>query len=219
MASAQQLADAAFRAGWRGQDLIVAVAVGLAESGGNPAARNTSGGADSRGVWQINVAAGAHPEYADRNLYDLDTNAAAAFEIWKAHGWGPWQAHNNGAYLLRMPAALAAVEARGLNKIGAAASDAASAAAAGAFGGVGIGALSDAAHNIPGADALSAARSGLAIVWKAGAWMADPHNWLRVVQVAVGGGLIIGGIVIVARPVLEPIGKKAAKGAKVAALL
>jgi hypothetical protein len=34
-------------------------------------------------------------------------------------------------------------------------------------------------------------------------WVSDPHNWLRVAMVIVGGGLVLGGLVVAAKPVLR----------------
>ena len=53
-------------------------AIALAESGGTAGAHNPRG-EDSRGLWQINVA--AHPTCAGDDLYDPLDNARAAFEV------------------------------------------------------------------------------------------------------------------------------------------
>ncbi len=47
-------------------------------------------GEDSRGLWQINVGPGAHPQYAQYNLFDPQINAYWANQIWRSGGWGPW---------------------------------------------------------------------------------------------------------------------------------
>lgn len=68
----------------------IALAIAMAESGLNLDAHNTSG-EDSRGLWQINVAPDANPQYASWNLYDPDLNAQAAFEISSGGTyWCPW---------------------------------------------------------------------------------------------------------------------------------
>ncbi|MFV6033164.1 transglycosylase SLT domain-containing protein [Streptomyces sp. NPDC056264] len=48
----------------------------------------------------------------------------------------------------------------------------------------------------------------------AGRWLADSSNWLRIVQVAAGGALLIGGIGIVAKPLVgvTPAGMAAKAG-------
>jgi hypothetical protein len=36
-------------------------------------------------------------------------------------------------------------------------------------------------------------------------WMSDPHNWIRVAQVVVGGALVLVGVSIVAKPAAAPV--------------
>jgi lysozyme-like protein len=88
-------------AGFRGDDLNIAVAVALAESSGDPGAVGdealTIGG--SIGLWQINLR--WHPEYAAASLVDPQTNANAAFAIYveAGHSFIPWSTYKSGAYL------------------------------------------------------------------------------------------------------------------------
>ena len=97
-----------------------AFAIALAESGGNTLDHNTAG-EDSRGLWQINVAPGANPQFLSWDLYDPDTNAAAArilYDRWS--GWCAWSTYDGAcgpqhsatylAYLPRAHAALAALQ-------------------------------------------------------------------------------------------------------------
>lgn len=101
-------------------DPNTAAAIALAESGGDPNAYNKEAqdvpgkygreSADdmlgSYGLWQIYRA--AHPEYADQNLNDPQTNANAAFATWQsADGFHPWSTFNNGKYLQYMPSCTA----------------------------------------------------------------------------------------------------------------
>lgn len=93
-------------AGFSGADLATAVAVALAESGGNASVYNaetaakggTPQGQGSYGLWQIYLK--DHPEYAGWNLFDPATNAAAAFGIYSASGgtFTQWATFNSGAY-------------------------------------------------------------------------------------------------------------------------
>jgi Lysozyme like domain len=93
-------------AGFTGADLLTAVAIALAESGGNPndynpetAARGgTPTGKGSYGLWQIYL--NKHPEFAGWNLYDPQTNANAAFSIYSAAGnsFQPWSTYTGGQY-------------------------------------------------------------------------------------------------------------------------
>lgn len=80
-----------------GEPLVLAVAIALAESGGNPLAHANTSREDSRGLWQINVR--AHPTWANRNLYDPATNAQAMAEISSGGtNWQPWSTYTNGRY-------------------------------------------------------------------------------------------------------------------------
>lgn len=183
MASDVEIAAAAARAGWAKTDLPVAVAVALAESSGNTAAHATKG-EDSRGVWQINVQ--AHPEYAAQDLYNLDTNAAAAYAIWKKSGWGPWSAHNNGSYLLYMGRGLAAAGVTNITNTA-------------------TGAAKDAASAIPGVDQAKVVAGFLGD-------LQDPAIWQRILKVAVGGGLLLAGAwLIVQTQVTAPLAGVAKK--------
>src|ERR1700686_2591824 len=105
-----QLAALASGAGFSGEDLMTAVAIALAESGGDPQAYDperaagTSQGNGSFGLWQIYLA--AHPEFAGMNLFDPQTNANAAFSVYsQAGGFSPWSAFKSGAYVAYMDAA------------------------------------------------------------------------------------------------------------------
>jgi lysozyme-like protein len=100
-----QIAYYAQIAGFDGQDLQTAVAIALAESSGNPnvynpetgASGGTPAGQGSYGLWQIYLK--EHPEFAADNLYDPQTNANDAYEVYsKAGGFTPWATYNSGAY-------------------------------------------------------------------------------------------------------------------------
>jgi len=96
--SDKAIAQFAANAGFAGSDLTKAVAVALAESGGEPNAQhiNTNGSVD-RGLWQINSIHGI-----GGNLFDPATNAAAAMTVFKQQGWGAWTTFKSGAYLVFM---------------------------------------------------------------------------------------------------------------------
>lgn len=170
------IATHAARAGWRGADLVVAVAVALAESGGNEGRAG--------GLWNLPGVAGGDPA----------GNAVKAYARWKGSGaWGQWASHRNNAYLLFMPIAAAAT----------ASADVAGVIRdpAGAAGAV-VDSITEAAKNLPGADLVSVIQGPVALAYKAGAWMANPGSWERVAQVIVGGGLIIASVVMIARPAI-----------------
>jgi Lysozyme like domain len=108
MAKPNTIPGYAKAAGFTGADLAIAVAVALAESGGNPNAYNpeTAAGTPqdmgSYGLWQIYL--NAHPEFAGQNLLDPQTNANAAFSVYQAAGnsFKPWTTFKTGAYLSKM---------------------------------------------------------------------------------------------------------------------
>ena len=93
----------ASNAGFSGSDLAIAVAIAYAESGGDASIVGDQTLAPeagpSYGLWQIDVGTRAHPEYADSDLLDPQTNANAAYEIWQNRGWTEWATYNNGKYL------------------------------------------------------------------------------------------------------------------------
>jgi len=111
---AATVAAAAKRAGWTGQDLVTAVAVAWGESSGwleavNPLdgvypAGSPSPGTRDFGVWQINLRGADHPE-----MFDLATNATAAFKLYGARGWQPWFAYTSGRYRQYLELASSAV--------------------------------------------------------------------------------------------------------------
>lgn len=97
-----QIAQLAYKAGFRGQALNVAVAIALAESGGNTNAYNpelaagTPKNSGSRGLWQIYGV--AHPEYNNAAAFNPLVNAQAAFKVFKEAGnrFTPWSTYNAG---------------------------------------------------------------------------------------------------------------------------
>src|SRR5687767_6707153 len=82
-------------AGFDPGEAATMTAIALAESGGETGAHNDSG-EDSRGLWQINVA--AHTHLQDVDLSDPLANARAALEV---SGGGaridPWTVTHGGA--------------------------------------------------------------------------------------------------------------------------
>lgn len=99
--SIDDILTVATNAGFTGQDLTTAVAVALAESSGNPNALGDVGiGQGSFGLWQINSY--WHPEYGPdfTTLYDPQTNANAAYQIYVKAGnsFSPWSTFKNGSY-------------------------------------------------------------------------------------------------------------------------
>lgn len=104
--SPAQIAEYAHDAGFRGQDLTVAVAVAMAESGGDTRAHNPVPPDNSYGLWQINMIGSLGPARRDqfdldsnRELFDPEENAKAAWAI-SGHGdsFRPWTTYTSGAY-------------------------------------------------------------------------------------------------------------------------
>jgi hypothetical protein len=114
--SVPQLLALGYVAGWRGNSLIVAVSVCLAESGGNAKAqgynRDAKGNVTSidRGLWQINSY--WHREVSDACAYDPICNAKAAYTISSGgRSWSPWATYNSGAYRAHIATVTAAYNA------------------------------------------------------------------------------------------------------------
>lgn len=123
--SAEQVADFAYAAGFRGEGLRVAVAVAMAESNGRTGATGDVTIQDAKwgpsiGLWQIRslkaqLATGQQRD--GRALYDPAFNARSAYEI-SGHGasFKLWSTYTNGSYrshLTEAGNAAASVESRG----------------------------------------------------------------------------------------------------------
>jgi hypothetical protein len=107
-----QIGTVAMSAGFSGSGLVMAIAVALAESSGNPSATNfDSNGTVDRGVWQINSA---HLEYSAGCDYDPTCAAGAAFSI-SGGGtvWNAWVTYQHGAEIAYLPVAVSFVEGAG----------------------------------------------------------------------------------------------------------
>jgi len=114
--NAQDIAGYAAAAGFSGDALRIAVAIALAESGGNPGAHNSRPPDDSYGLWQINMLGPLGPQRramlglnSNADLYNPMTNARAAFMIsGGGTNFNPWSTFNprNGTaprYLAYLP--------------------------------------------------------------------------------------------------------------------
>ena len=170
MATATDIAVWGAKAGWSvfqpATDLTTAVAVALA-AGGNPSA--------AKGLYGIGGGG------------DGLSQSVAAHAEWAAHGWGAFPGHHNGAWLLYVPIAQAAVlEAPVQNAV--------------QNPGQLIG---DLAKSLPGADMLDQAKSALTILYKAGAWLGNRDNWSRIMLVVLGGGMVVGGVYLAAKKPID----------------
>jgi hypothetical protein len=200
------IAHAAERAGFAGQDLLIAVQVALAEHGGTVHTTKISPTGDY-GVWQINYA--AHKDLFEqfKNWGLPEENAKMARAVWTERGWNAWTTYRSGAYQRYQKQAVdGIVEAR--------------------LGTGGDPTIGDSTGNPfspenQAADDQTKYQGGLdwvgqiaqavvsiaQIAWRAMKWMIDPHNWVRAALVGTGGALVVGALVIVARPGVETVQK------------
>jgi hypothetical protein len=120
LAEATRCANAAWRAGWRHDQLTLSVAIALAESGCvadakgyNPPSEDCPDGSLDRGAWQINDCYWS--DVPDSCAYRIGCNASAAYDIYVAAGrsfrW--WATYVNGLYVGYLPQAQRAVDRSG----------------------------------------------------------------------------------------------------------
>lgn len=198
--SANQVAAAAYLGGFRGEEIVQAVAVAYGESSWDTTAKNSC----CHGLWQINIQ--AHPTMK-ANVYDPVQNAKYAYSIYKAAGgWctsgspsrhtcNPWQAYGNANYKAALPKAQAA-KAYLDQQI----------AAAGGSTQAGImgGGVEDIIRKILQVSSPISAFTGsvnplsniaalIEAINRAGAWITNPENLLRVFKVIMGGVVITVG--------------------------
>jgi peptidoglycan hydrolase CwlO-like protein len=109
----EQIAFVAQKAGFTGQNLIIAVAVALAESGGDAYAEGDVAIGGSFGLWQVFCM--AHPDLIPPSnpdsvaWYDPYQNAQFAYQISGGSNWYPWSTYKHGTYQSFMDEARAAV--------------------------------------------------------------------------------------------------------------
>ena len=121
--SPERVAQLAYDAGFRGRDLDVAVAVALAESGGDPRVHGDVGIQDrtwgpSVGLWQIRSL---HADRGTGRARDELANAKPAVNarharaVWRERGgsFAPWAAFTNGSYRQHLDVARAAARSVG----------------------------------------------------------------------------------------------------------
>jgi hypothetical protein len=186
-----QIATWARQGGFTGDDLVIAIAVSLAEHNGNVVndaigGPNTDGTYDY-GAWQINSIHKAN--FALYPDWYTVSNANQAMAVFNGQGWRAWSTYKDKKYEKFMDRARTAAGAPGTNTDVATPQN---------------------SWQIPGVNALL----GLAqSVSKAGAWLGDQDNWKRVGLVVVGGGLVLAGVSIAAKPLTDgvagalPVGK------------
>jgi hypothetical protein len=101
--SPQQIAGYAVSAGFPPDQIATAVAVALAESGGETTATNrNSNGSTDYGLWQINTVHGALLNQGDK--FNGADNAKMALTVYARAGnkWTPWSVYKSGTYRAQM---------------------------------------------------------------------------------------------------------------------
>lgn len=102
--------------GMTGDNIAVAVAVALAESGGNPEAVNVNtGGSADTGLWQINSVHNSNAKIATitnklGSLKNPVANAVAMRVVYDSQGWNAWVAYSKGKHETFLPRARAAAQ-------------------------------------------------------------------------------------------------------------
>jgi hypothetical protein len=104
------IASYAASAGFRDSDLAVAVAIALAESGGDPRAVCVdANGSRDEGLWQINSVHG----YPSSCTFDPSCSAAVAYRLYLArgHAFGDWVTYSSDRFLSYLPRGVRAAAA------------------------------------------------------------------------------------------------------------
>ena len=105
--SAGNLVSLAQQAGFSPEQARIMAAIAMAESSGNPRAHNpnASTGDNSYGLWQINMLGSMGNSRrrqfgisSNEQLFNPNTNAAAARAIFDQQGFNAWSVYKSGAY-------------------------------------------------------------------------------------------------------------------------
>lgn len=201
-----QIAACASNAGFKGEGLTWAVAVALAESGGRTDAVHVNGDqwhSRDRGVWQINDH--AHPDVSDAAAFNPVSCAQAAYRISSGGtSWKPWSTFTDGAAYAQYGRATMAVsqlgkggvQTVGLNwqdLLGGAVGAVPFSGGGGALLGGDLPDLGNAIKApLDAAKATAEAMVSFAdMMGHAAAWVANPHNMLRIVYVVGGSAGVI----------------------------
>lgn len=195
--SIKQIYDLNTSVGFDQSDAIIMTAIVLAESGGDTQARNSAG--TGVGLYQINPKAHG----AEWNLKGQDPQASAkfAFQLYQGRGgknsqnrFVDWEAFTNGKFMDHMIDVLMATgKPQGFD------------GALDNLKDVGKAVVSPVADT---ASAVQNAANTLAGIAKYPAailnWISNRNNIFRVVKIAAGGAILIIGLNLVGRPIVEP---------------
>lgn len=199
--SAEEIARVAYDAGFKDRTTLArAVAVALAESSGKIRATHTNSDSSKsidRGLWQINSR--WHPEVSEADAFNPPAAAAAAYRISSGgKSWSAWATWGSGAAAAQMPRATLAA-AKVLQAPGSVVIDASwwnpldllPDGAGDALGSVGD------ALMFP--TELVRLAGQITEIWVRGSvWMMNPNNWLRVLEVMAGAGVVVLGVKMLA---------------------
>lgn len=205
-------------------------AIAMAESGGNPRAHNAVPPDNSYGLWQINMfgnmGPGRRAQYgisSNEQLYDPAVNARAAAKILAGQGLGAWSTYTSGAYKKYMGGssgnATPIIDWNDpFNLWPDDWGDAPGSPGGDTLNQWGGGDGSTSQSLDPGiADVAKGVGAIAEATLKAGVWLSNSKNWVRIGYV-VGGGLLVGiGVTIIAKPAIQkvasvtPAGKLAKK--------
>lgn len=187
--SPEEIAGFAKMAGFSGADLTIAVAVAIAESGGRTDIIGpvNSNGTRDYGVWQINSGHTAlfAQTAQNRDWYQAFVNAEWAHTVFQGQGWSAWSAYKSGKYRQHMEVAQRAANNPQDLPIGT--DDTAQ--------------VPDWLKPIIGPIfAIGNAMATIATAfYKSMVWAAKPANWVRASLVALGSGLVVGALVVLAK--------------------
>lgn len=181
--TAAEIGAYASQAGFKGDALSWAIAIALAESGGNTQAvgKNSDGSRD-RGLWQFNSR--WHPEISDAEAFNPGTAAKAAYRVSSGgKSWSQWATYKSGAARRQLPAAQTAATLAGTGRVTVPVDSAL----------FGIPTPGDLTGVVKSVGSLAS------IVITAAKWVGNPHNWVRVLEVVAGGAVIVIGLHMLAQ--------------------
>lgn len=180
------------------KDPGVMAAIAMAESSGNTKAHNANPPDDSYGLWQINMLGDMGPgrrrEFGiskNEDLFNPLTNAMAAKKILGSQGLAAWSTYSSGAYKKYMKDVPAEDLPEGTTDADQAGIE----------------------DYIPGGDTLEGLLDIALLGAKAGDWMSNPKNWVRVIYVVGGVFIVVAGLMIITNRQVVGVVKDVAGGA------
>lgn len=201
--------DVARMAGFTGDGLAIAIAIALAESGGDPNAihhNSDKNQTTDRGLWQINNY--WHKEVSDSIAFDPTQAAAAVFAISKGGtNWKAWATYSNGHYLMYMPRAKAALGKDAANG---------PTTPSGTYDEYGNPVDTTNGYKNPDTTRPDIQNVGGGLTgWLDGlgkllSWITNVDNWRRIGLVAAGLAAMFASVVIIKRGDIEQVAKLAA---------